>query len=673
MAIFKPATPGFLTTLTATILLGVVSFSVPYFKTIYFLQASYSTSGQSGLINIGTLGYCLVVNGATTCTKPSIGYEFDPNTLLGDTSNLLQIPTVITKWITYALFLHVIAFGLAGISAIFGLLAHIREFSMVCFSSCISGLAASIALLAFIFDIVLFYVARTRIRSIQGATATIGMAIWLTLAAWILLFISGCMFGIGRCCIGSRPRNPRSAAKPDSFGGGAAGAPTVDQSYAERMRMEAIRAEVDRKAQQKNNTVKEGGLPIFEEHQETTPLSAEDELPGGINVPYRDGSPSPYNRFGAAGAATGYVPSPRRQASARSDLSQNNQGHGAGYGGGYGGGGGDYNPTMPSPGVGYPPSQPSQQSLAAVGGPPQRQLSLGERNIYDSAGLPAVGVAAGGAVAVGAANEFLRPGSSVHGRGDSYGHHTQATSYHSAISQQQHASQYGERAYDNYAQDTSTSAGQYGNATQGYNQSGYTHQQYGDQQHYNQPYDPYSTPAQAAYSSYPGHSSSPVNTYPSGGNQYPPHSSPSPHRSTTTSPPQQAPSVSPQFGYPPTPAAARGSYTASPNADLNFPGVPAPLPTSQDPYGRSPPPSQIDPYGGYTQQSPSRSRTLNSYQQSIPQPTRLPGVREQSEPSTTGPPQATVHTDAPPVYDGPGPSQPYRSEKAIYTPSPSEG
>lgn len=74
--VIKPATPGFITTLTATILLAVVSFSVPYFKSVYFLQASYNGNGASGLINFGTLGYCLVVNGNTTCTKPSIGYEF---------------------------------------------------------------------------------------------------------------------------------------------------------------------------------------------------------------------------------------------------------------------------------------------------------------------------------------------------------------------------------------------------------------------------------------------------------------------------------------------------------------------------------------------------------------------------------------------------------------------
>ncbi|KAG8890933.1 hypothetical protein FRB98_002953 [Tulasnella sp. 332] len=644
MAIFKPATPGFLTTLTATILLG----------------ASYNVSGQSGLINIGTLGYCLIINGVETCTKPSIGYEFNPNTLLGDTITLLQIPTVVTKWITYALFLHVIAFGLAGISSIFGLLAHIREFSMVCFSSCISGIAASLALIAFIFDLVLFFVARTRIREISGATATIGQAIWLTLAAWILLFISGCMFGIGRCCIGNRPRNPRSSAKQDSVGGGAAGAPTVDQSYAERMRMEAIRAEADRKARQKDNHV-EGGLPTFDEH-ETTPLSAEDELSGGTHTPYRDGSlssSSPYNRFGAAGAATGYVPSPgpQRQDSSRSNMSQQTQGYGTGNGGGYGRGRGGYNPNMPSPGMGYPPSQPAPQNLAAVGGYAQRPLSLTEHDIYENAGLPAAGGAAGGAVTAGRTSDYLQPAGSAHGRGNSYGHHTQATSYHSAHSQQPYPSQYGD-----YAQNTTPSSNQYGSHVQGYSQEGYDQRQYTDQQYDGQPYDPYNTaPAQAAYSSYPPQSATPANAYAAqAAAQYSPYTSPSPQRPATMSPPRQISATPPQSMYsPPT--------VPGPSSDLNFPGVPAPPPGPQNIYNRSPPAVQLDPYGGYTQSSSSRAGTSNYQQQTSPS-TRLAGVREQSEPSATGPSEPS-HLDAPPVYDGPSPQQQgYRNEKATYRP-----
>lgn len=75
MPILKPATPGFLTTLVATILLAVVSFSVPYFHSVYFLKASLSAEGQSGDIIFGTLGYCVIIGGKTTCSKASVGYE----------------------------------------------------------------------------------------------------------------------------------------------------------------------------------------------------------------------------------------------------------------------------------------------------------------------------------------------------------------------------------------------------------------------------------------------------------------------------------------------------------------------------------------------------------------------------------------------------------------------
>ena len=81
----------------------------------------------------------------------------DINALVGD-KTAIQIPDVVVKWITYLLVLHIVALVLAAISAFFGLLAHVREMSMTCFSSCISGFAAVVALLAFIFDLVLFFV-----------------------------------------------------------------------------------------------------------------------------------------------------------------------------------------------------------------------------------------------------------------------------------------------------------------------------------------------------------------------------------------------------------------------------------------------------------------------------------------------------------------------------------
>ena len=74
--VFRPATPGFLVTLIATILLAVVSFNVPILKSIFFLKASITIDNFHGTITLGTLGYCPELNNGTTCSKPSIGYQF---------------------------------------------------------------------------------------------------------------------------------------------------------------------------------------------------------------------------------------------------------------------------------------------------------------------------------------------------------------------------------------------------------------------------------------------------------------------------------------------------------------------------------------------------------------------------------------------------------------------
>jgi hypothetical protein len=77
MGLFRPATPGFLVTLIATILLLVVSFSVPWFKNVYFLKAAVSEGNQSGFITFGVLGYCTSINNGTlNCTKAKLGYRF---------------------------------------------------------------------------------------------------------------------------------------------------------------------------------------------------------------------------------------------------------------------------------------------------------------------------------------------------------------------------------------------------------------------------------------------------------------------------------------------------------------------------------------------------------------------------------------------------------------------
>jgi len=176
MSFIRPATPGFLVTLVATILLAIVCFSVPYVKSVFFLRASLAVEGLSGNITFGTLGYCLHLSNGTTCTKPHLGYELgtilvvlqlhwhsssfaDINQLVGNNTNI-NIPQVVVKWVTYALVLHIIALCFAAGSAIFGILAHLSELAGSCLSTCISGFGASVTLLAFIFDLVFFFLAK---------------------------------------------------------------------------------------------------------------------------------------------------------------------------------------------------------------------------------------------------------------------------------------------------------------------------------------------------------------------------------------------------------------------------------------------------------------------------------------------------------------------------------
>jgi len=236
----------------------------------------------------------------------------DPNALLGVT-NRIDIPDVVVKWITYALVLHIVALVCAAGSALFGLLAHVREMSMVCCSSCFSGFAATVALFAFIFDIVFFFLVKSRIKAV-GGSAELGTGLWLTLAAWVLLFFAGCFYGFGQCCIRKRPRGPGRQASTQET----AALPYVQpyQPTTDNMRLDAVKAEQDRKARVK---MAEGGLPAFQE-LESKPLRTqyieddddEDDRP---HQPYRDASQAEPRRQASIphslAAATGYAAAPR--------------------------------------------------------------------------------------------------------------------------------------------------------------------------------------------------------------------------------------------------------------------------------------------------------------------------------------------------------------------------
>jgi hypothetical protein len=208
----------------------------------------------------------------------------DPNELLGVT--MFDIPQAITKYLTYVLILHVVALALALASTIFGLLSHISSLSVLCFPTCFAACASTCSLIALVFDLAMFYIAKARIDRVNGASASIGMAVWLTLAAWLLCGFAGCAYGVGRCCVGSRDRKARDREDPQHNYGGYVRTPSGNGPDA--MRMDAIRDEQLRK--------KEQGLPAFAEY-ERTPLTERDDkygpddpsqnMPGALR---RDGS-----------------------------------------------------------------------------------------------------------------------------------------------------------------------------------------------------------------------------------------------------------------------------------------------------------------------------------------------------------------------------------------------
>ena len=249
------------------------------------------------------------------------------------------------KWLTYCLFLHVVALVLAAGSAVFGLLAHVREMAMTCCSTFISGFAAVVALLAFIFDLAFFFLARTRINAVRGGSATIGNAIWLTLAAWVLLFFSGCFYTLGRCCISNRSSGNDWRGKDERL-------IPPSNGYAEQMRLDAVKAEADRKARMHQGEV---GLPAFSESQ---PLKARIE---GDEVVLDDddsrGSYRDYKNVGSGAAAAGYGRRPSQD-----------QGQGGRYAAGYvqGPAGGravdDYHSAAGQPSSTYPPRRTSVAS-----------------------------------------------------------------------------------------------------------------------------------------------------------------------------------------------------------------------------------------------------------------------------------------------------------------------
>ncbi|KAJ7266598.1 actin cortical patch SUR7/pH-response regulator pali [Mycena rebaudengoi] len=210
----------------ASILLAIVAFDVPYFKSVYFLRidlsgAAASTEHQSTpFVDLGVLGYCtnLQDGRGLQCSPAQIGYS------LSEASKYINgtLPGVLTKGVnvaasalTKALVLHIVALGVALVAFAFSLLALMGiPFIAVCCADCFSGFAGATGFVVFVFDLAFFYIIKKRVNhEADASSAVMGNAIWLTLIAMLLLFITPILFLVGKCC-GCGAKASKGAYKP---------------------------------------------------------------------------------------------------------------------------------------------------------------------------------------------------------------------------------------------------------------------------------------------------------------------------------------------------------------------------------------------------------------------------------------------------------------------------
>jgi hypothetical protein len=214
------------------------------------------------------------------------------------------------------------------------------------------------------------------------------------LAAWVLLFFSGCFYTLGRCCISSRgPRNRDWDKDHERGPSGNNGYP----DYTEQMRMDAVKVEADRKARQK-----EVGLPVF---AETQPLTGRVDGENVYVESYQDHNPSPQPGFGRGPSTSGHAGYVQQPVGSRAIDDY-------------------YSPTRENyatPSNSYPPQpQPPRQASSHTYAPSNYAPSAYNTNVPQAPSN----------------NQYLAP-AFTHDRAStaSYGHSAGGTTYHSAHEQ----------------------------------------------------------------------------------------------------------------------------------------------------------------------------------------------------------------------------------------------
>jgi len=203
----SPAVPGLLCCFAAMVLLVFVSVSSPTWEEISFLDVTTS----QGTTHFGVFGF--------TGSGHSVGYHIIP-ALFGLPNTTFSDSAIHT--LTFVLILHPIAAGLSALAVLFGLCGAGYSRAGTIFMTLCATLATIVTLIAWVVDMVLWSLARNRIRSAAASqrssfsggtavTAQYGIALWLTLGAFVALLLGFCASALGSC--GRYSRNERWRGK----------------------------------------------------------------------------------------------------------------------------------------------------------------------------------------------------------------------------------------------------------------------------------------------------------------------------------------------------------------------------------------------------------------------------------------------------------------------------
>lgn len=190
--------------LAGSVLLIVSSISAPVINHISFLNVNSAGSETT----FGAFGFCRNVNADNSgCSSSTIKYAVSGangalNTWPYDNDNINNL--------TGALILHPIAAGVAFLAFLVALCSDRLGYL---FSSFLAFIAFLIALVAMVIDFALFAILRNRVNDNTNATASFGNAIWITLAAVIVLLLSSFIVCFG-CCSSRRSKRSRDMEKP---------------------------------------------------------------------------------------------------------------------------------------------------------------------------------------------------------------------------------------------------------------------------------------------------------------------------------------------------------------------------------------------------------------------------------------------------------------------------